>query len=134
MLTMFTEGGWPMYVVAGIDACSGLIVPIALIVAIAARLKNKWRGLSLGLGILALAVSLLPICAGVGGYFYSMQMVESAVNSADPEMRKQLLALGTAEASQNINFGVGSGCCCLLPAVLALMLVPPKPVNYDDFG
>ncbi|MFZ5479634.1 MAG: hypothetical protein ACOZNI_22905 [Myxococcota bacterium] len=122
-----------MFAVLGLDLCAAALVPIALIFAMVARAKNKWRGPSLALGVLAVLASLLPMCMGVGGYMLGMHYVESAVEYADPDMKDELLAAGSAEAGHNLNFGFGSGCCCLLPAVLALMLVPPAQPKYDEF-
>jgi hypothetical protein len=130
-LMAFREGGWAMWVVLGLDGCVGILVPIALIVAIVARVTGKMRSLSLGLGIVATLMCLMPMCAGVGGYLLGMDQVEAAVAGVDPAMQQELRTAGEAEASNNLSFGFGSGCSCLLPAVLALMLVPPKKIDYD---
>ena len=132
IMQMFMEGGAPMYGVAAVDFCAVVLVPLALLLAILARFTNKMRTLSLVLGWVAVASTLLPIGVGVGGYLWGMHRVEAAVAYADPEQRAMLLQAGTAEASNNLYFGFGSGCACLVPALLALILVPPKPVVYDD--
>ncbi len=133
LLQMFREGGPSMFAVLALDVCAAVVVPIALIVAIVARVTGKVRSVALVLGGLAVLTSIVPMCAGVGGYLYGMSRVESAVVHADPEMKQTLLDAGEAEASNNLSFGFGTGCACLLPAILALILVPPKPVVYDDF-
>jgi hypothetical protein len=134
MVSMFQEGGWPMYVILLVDICASLFVPLALIVTLVARFTGKGRTVALVLGTLAVIVAIVPMCAGAGGYFLGMSYVEEAVAHADPEYKQVLMNAGEAEASNNLTFGFGSGCCLLLPAVFALLLVPPKPVVYDDMG
>lgn len=131
-VTMFQEGGWPMYAVLALDVCAGGLVPLAVVVTLIARFTNKGRTVALVLGVLALISAIVPMCAGVGGYFLGMSYVEDAVANVDPEYKQRLLQAGEAEASNNLTFGIGSGCCLLVPAILALLLVPPKPVVYDD--
>ncbi len=123
-----------MYAIAGLDMCAAVVVPIALVFTLVARSRNKWRGGALAFSIIALLLALAPICAGIGGYMLGMSRVEAALEYVDPERRAELEKIGSAEAGQNLNFGFGTGCCCLLPALVALLLVPAKPVVYDDFG
>lgn len=131
-VNMFQEGGWPMWVVLAVDLCAGGLVPLAVVVTLVARFTNKGRTVALVLGVLALVSAIVPMCAGVGGYYLGMSYVEEAVANVDPEYKQQLLLAGRAEASNNLTFGIGSGCCLLVPAILALLLIPPKPVVYDD--
>ncbi len=123
-----------MYVILGADLCAAGLVPIALIFALVARSRNKWRGGAMALSIVALLAALAPICAGIGGYMVGMSRVEDVLELVEPDKREMIEKMGSEEAGQNLNFGFGTGCCCLLPALLALMLVPAKPVVYDDFG
>lgn len=132
VLTMFQEGGASMWGILAFDLCAMALVPLALIVSIVARSRGTMRGVSLGLGVLALMAALTPMCMGVGGYMYGVSRTEAAVANADPQYKEMLTTAGEAEASQNLNFGFGSGCLCLMPAVLALMLVPPKREAFSD--
>lgn len=132
VVRMFHEGGAAMWAVLALDLCAAAFVPLALILSIVARSTGKLRTLSLVAGWLALLGALAPMCAGMGGYFLGMSMVENAVANADPAMKEELYAVGQAEAGNNLNFGFGSGCCALIPAILALMLVPPKREAWQD--
>lgn len=122
-----------MFVILTADLCAAVLVPSALAVVLVARSRDKWRGGAMAFAIVALLAALSPICAGIGGYMLGMSRVDAAVEQADPEYRDRIEKLGSEEAGQNLNFGFGTGCCCLLPALIALMLVPAKPVVYDDF-
>ncbi|MFN7143042.1 MAG: hypothetical protein ACK4YP_04650 [Myxococcota bacterium] len=132
LLDAFQEGGAAMYAVLALDVCAAFFVPLALVAAIVARFQPKVRTVALVLGGVAVFASVVPMCAGVGGYLWGMQQVEAALQNVDPEMRDTLQAVGEAEASNNLTFGFGSGCLCLVPAIVALLLVPAKPVVYDD--
>ena len=134
LLMMFREGGWPMFAIVGFDLCALAVVPITLGFTLVARSRNKWRGGALALSIVALLAALSPICAGIGGYMLGMSRVEAVLELVDPEKRDAIEKAGSEEAGQNLNFGFGTGCCCLIPALIALMLVPAKPVVYDDFA
>ena len=129
----FREGGTSMYLVLALDLVGFVLVPLALVIATVARFTGKGRGVALAAGVLGLLLALAPMCAGLGGYLLSMSKVDAAVVNADPEQREVLRAYGEAEASNNLTFGLGSGCACLAPAVLALLLVPPKKEVYEEF-
>jgi hypothetical protein len=126
------DGGASMWAILAFDMCAMLLVPVALIVSIVARARGKMRGVSLTLGVLALLSALVPMCAGVGGYMFGMSKVEDAVENVSADQKAVIMAAGESEASANLNLGFGSGCTCLLPAVLALLLVPPKREAFDD--
>lgn len=132
LVQSFREGGAAMYAILLLNACGGLLGPVALLVAGVARFTNKGRTAALVLGILALMAAILPMCAGAGGYYLGMSRVEHAVLLTAPAYKEILLETGRSEASNNLTFGFSSGCCLLLPALLALLLVPPKQIVYDD--
>lgn len=131
-LLFFREGGFAMFAVLGLDLCLLAMVPLALILSIVARSSGKARTAALVVSWLALLLTLVPMCAGVGGYTLGMRNVERAVEMVDPAQRDALQAVGEAEADNNLLFGFGSGCCALIPAILAVMLVPPKREAWQD--
>lgn len=120
-----------MFAVLTLDVCVGLFAPLALVLALVARFTGKARTAAVIVAWMAVVGALAPMCAGGVGYFFAMRQVEAAVATVDPQYRDQLLNQGQEEASNNLGFGFGSGCCGLMPAVLALMLIPPKRENWD---
>ncbi|GDX80876.1 hypothetical protein LBMAG42_26870 [Deltaproteobacteria bacterium] len=123
-----------MFAILGADLCAAGLVPIALGFTLVARSRNKWRGAAMAMAVVALMAALAPICAGIGGYMLGMSRVEAALELVDPDKRELIEKMGSEEAGQNLNFGFGTGCLCLVPALIALMLVPAKPVAHDDFA
>jgi len=132
LLTAFQEGGVTMYLVLALNLCTVLLSPLALVLALVARFAGKARTAAVVVAWMAVLGCVAPMCAGVGGYFWGMNRVEAAVAAVDPEYKNALLEQGRAEASNNLSFGIGSGCCGLLPTVLALMLIPPKRESWDE--
>ena len=120
-----------MYAILALDTCVTVLAPLALVLSLVARFTGKARTGAVILAWLALLAALTPLCAGAGGYLWSMSRVEAAVQFADPSQRAILQAAGEAESAHNLSFGIGSGCCALVPVVLALMLIPPKRENWD---
>ncbi|HJL15774.1 MAG TPA: hypothetical protein RMH99_08965 [Sandaracinaceae bacterium LLY-WYZ-13_1] len=110
-MELFREAG-----VAGwaILCCAMVGNPVALIALFGAFLTKK-RSARLGLGGAALALGLLTVVAGVGGYLWGMHRAQQAVAFASPDMRQQLLAAARAEALSAVWLALVG---CVLPILL----------------
>ena len=95
--------------------------------AVGSRMTGKMGGAARVVAILGTVIAGAPGCAGVLGYNSAMWRVESVVARVDPAKRSEIMELGGPEASANLDFGVGSAVCLLLPALLALFIAPRKP-------
>ncbi|MSQ00322.1 MAG: hypothetical protein EXR71_00340 [Myxococcales bacterium] len=123
----YRVGGWGMHLVLLMNLFAVAGVPLALLLAIVARATGKMGGVARVAAILGTMLAAAPCCAGIVGYNSAMWKTESVLENADPERKSMLLTLGGEEASHNLNFGVGSALCMLLPAVLAFLIAPSKP-------
>ncbi len=123
----YREGGWGMHLVFLMNLFAVAGVPLALLLSIVARATGKMGGVARVAAILGTMLAAAPCCAGIVGYNSSMGKTEAAAEYVDPAKKSMILKIGGEEASHNLNFGVGSALCMLLPAVLAFVIAPSKP-------
>lgn len=112
MVHTFIQGGDFMYVI--------LLLDIALLVlAIISVTMN-----TLKLQIISLAVAILPLLCGYIGYEYGMTEAYSAIASADPAIKSELLEMSRQFAKIPFVFGFVS------TIILVILIMPRMVLNF----
>lgn len=131
MVVWFRDGGVFMYPILATIIAVGPLAFIALIVAIASRIKP---GMAIAARILTLLIFLASLggpCFGCMGWMQRRSLTEQAVIHAPPEMKETMRAMGYQISRIPLNFGMcGGGGLVTAPALLAL-LIAMAPVRRD---
>ena len=114
MAQYFMQGGQFMYIILLLDMA-------LLVLAIISVVMN-----TLKLQLISLAVAILPLLCGYVGYEYGMTVAYSAIASADPVIKSELLEMSRQFAKIPLVFGIVS------TSVLVILIMPRMVLNFNS--
>jgi hypothetical protein len=129
--SVFETGGPFMYVVMALDVIGFFCVLLALVLAILGR-RGTLPGAARGCASLVLLGCFLPLCSGVIGQTLESNQLEEDLIDVPASDREQIREHREAMAAYPFKFGGCSTLCCLLPAVVVMLVAPRRRENWED--
>jgi hypothetical protein len=120
----FAEGGTYMLAVAALDGLGVLLLLVAWLMALWARVRGRTGAMVKAVPALVMIGSFAPVVVGGVAYFQGRAMAIAAAGEAAPTMRKAVIEAGLDAALIPLRFGGYSTVLLGSMAVLALMLAP----------
>ncbi|MFT7520041.1 MAG: hypothetical protein ACI9MC_002185 [Kiritimatiellia bacterium] len=132
LMTMFSAGGYWMYVILALDILIPPLVLIALVFAIVSRATKKLRTVALVFSLLLTLGAGLPLCTGLVGWQVKSNASYQAALAAPPEARQEIDKKGRDGAGYVINFGCCSTAVMGVPMGLALLLTLRRRKRWQE--
>ncbi len=120
----FAEGGVWMYAILLLDVIGILMVFVAGLVALVARIRGRTGALVKAFPALVLVGAVLPVVVGAVGYFSGRSAALDAASTIKPALRADLLTAGFEIAMIPLRFGGVSTVVLGSLAVVAVMMAP----------
>jgi len=121
-----------MFVILAMACIGILVLLLAFVLAIYARVKGKLVGFARFLTFLALFGCLIPLCAGLCGKSQGISNMEEALEAADSEYREEMEAAGRRFAAIPMKFGGCTTLAFLFPAFVVFIIVPRRKRGWED--